>query len=167
MADDGLVSGAELGTLIDLHERQVRKLAERGVIARYPGGRYDAPAAIVAYVRHLREMAGGRASADGADLVAERAKLARQQTIKTRMANEVTRGELIPVAAVTSAIVELIELSKARLRRVPAKVAKTDGKLKAAIEDAIVEALEDLTPTRVQEKLGRPEGAEEDADPEG
>lgn len=163
MADEGLVSGAELGTLIDLHERQVRKLAERGVIERRPGGRYDAPTAIVAYVRHLRETAAGRKSDDGSDLVAERSKVAREQAIKLHRVNARESGELVPAAAVTSAVVGFVELSKARLGRVPAKVAKGDGKLKAAIEDAITEALEDLSLTRVQEKLGA-KGADEEED---
>lgn len=52
----------------------------------------------IAYIRHLREMAAGRAAAGDLDLATERAMLAREQRIKIEMQNAVTRGELAPVA---------------------------------------------------------------------
>lgn len=52
----------------------------------------------ITYIRHLREMAAGRAAAGDLDLATERAMLAREQRIKIEMQNAVTRGELAPVA---------------------------------------------------------------------
>lgn len=156
--DDGLVSGVKLGGLIDLHERQVRKLGEKGVIERIGRGRYDPAAAIIAYIRHLREEAAGRASdasrESGLDIVFERARDAKERADGRAMANAVSRRDLVPVGDVTTAVVNLITLSKARLNTVPARVAGMDSKLKARIRAAIDEALEELTLARVQESAG-------------
>ena len=157
-ADDGLVSGVELGELIDLHERQVRKLAERGVIERLGRGRYDPAKAIVAYIRHLREEAAGRASdgsrAIGLDIVSERARLAKENADMRARRNAQEAGELVAVTLVTQAVVNLIAMSKAHLLKVAPRIAGRDAKLRARIQEAIEEALEELTLARVEESTG-------------
>ncbi len=54
----------------------------------------------ITYIRHLREMAAGRAASGDLDLATERALLAREQRVKIEMQNAVTRGELAPVALI-------------------------------------------------------------------
>ncbi|WP_051975386.1 terminase small subunit [Cupriavidus necator] len=53
---------------------------------------------LLAYCGHLRETAAGRASEEeGLDLIAERARLAKEQADRIALQNEVTRRELAPV----------------------------------------------------------------------
>lgn len=51
----------------------------------------------VAYIRHLREQAAGRAATGDLSLATERARLAKEQADKVAMQNAVTRNELAPV----------------------------------------------------------------------
>jgi len=50
----------------------------------------------IAYIRHLRERAAGRAAAGELDLAGERARLAKEQADRVAMQNAVTRNELAP-----------------------------------------------------------------------
>lgn len=54
----------------------------------------------VAYIRHLREQAAGRAAAGDLDLATERARLAKEQADRVAMQNAVTRSELAPVSLI-------------------------------------------------------------------
>lgn len=54
----------------------------------------------VAYIRHLREQAAGRAASGDLDLATERARLAKEQADKIAMQNSVTRGDLAPVVMI-------------------------------------------------------------------
>lgn len=54
----------------------------------------------VAYIRHLREQAAGRAASGDLDLATERARLAKEQADKVAMQNAVTRGDLAPVVMI-------------------------------------------------------------------
>jgi phage terminase Nu1 subunit (DNA packaging protein) len=152
---------------LDVSEETVRQLKQRAVIPGAPRGQMDLDLCRVAYLRHLRERAAGRASEasedDGFDLVSERARLAKEQADHWATRNAQIRGDLAPPADITLAVRGLIELSKARLMRVPAKVAQGDGALRTLIADAIEDALSDLTRTRVEEEAAtRPGGDGED-----
>lgn len=157
---------ADVASHLDVSDRTVKDLRQRGVLSAAARGQMDLDACRIAYIRHLRERAAGRASDDaddeGLDLVEQRARLASEQADHYAMRNAQSRKELAPLANTTSAVVGLIEVSKAKLLRVPAKVAKGNGKLKAEIADAIEEALEDLSVTRVEEQAR--EGADLDAE---
>lgn len=54
----------------------------------------------IAYIRHLREMAAGRAATGDLDLATERAGLARAQRERIEMQNAVTRAEFAPAALI-------------------------------------------------------------------
>lgn len=162
-----MATQADVARHLDLSDRSVRDLKKRGVFGADGRGQMDLDACRIAYIRHLRERAAGRASddaeAEGLDLTAERARLAREQADHFAMKNAKARGELVPIADFTAAVLSVIETVKARLARVPAKVAKSDGKLKNRIADAIEDALDELSLTRVEEELGG-SADEEDAD---
>lgn len=99
MEPDDLVSAAEIGTWTDLHERQVRKLAEKGVIQRDGKGRYRLQATVRTINIRAREQAAGRLGGDDGDtpdLPHERALLARAQREGQVMRNAIMRAELIP-----------------------------------------------------------------------
>ena len=65
----------------------------------------------VAYIRHLREQAAGRAASGDLDLATERARLAKEQADKVAMQNAVTRGDLAPVVMIE----EVLTKAAARL----------------------------------------------------
>ena len=65
----------------------------------------------VAYIRHLREQAAGRAASGALDLATERARLAKEQADKVAMQNAVTRGDLAPVVMIE----EVLTKTAARL----------------------------------------------------
>ena len=159
---------AEVAVHLDLGEEFVRKLKLQGVFSAAARGQMDLDACRVSYIRHLRERAAGRASdeadAEGLDLVEQRARLASEQADHYAMRNAQVRRELAPVADVTSAVIGLIETAKGRLARVPAKVAKANSRLKGEIADAIEDALEDLSLTRVEEQAGSDGRGEEPDD---
>lgn len=54
----------------------------------------------IAYIRHLREIAAGRAALGDIDLATERALLAREQREKIAMQNAVARKEYAPVIVI-------------------------------------------------------------------
>ncbi|KAA0582699.1 hypothetical protein [Azospirillum sp. Sh1] len=160
-----MATQAEIAAHLDLTDRTVRDLKKRGVFNADRRGQLDLDACRVAYIRHLRERAAGRTSdeaeAEGLDLVAEKARLAKEQADHYAMRNAEKRGELVPVADYTAAVLSVIEMVKAKLLRIPAKVAKTDSRLKDRIADALEDALDELSMARIAEERG---GADEDDD---
>lgn len=105
------------------------------------------------------------ADADGTlDLQAERARLAKEQADSQAMDNAERRRELASLPDMTAAVVGLISLVMSRLSQVGAHVSKGDTKLRARIETAINDALEELSVTRVEEAMGG--GLDEDEAPD-
>ncbi|MCW2242793.1 hypothetical protein [Azospirillum canadense] len=162
-----MATQAEIAAHLDLSDRSVRDLKKRGVFHADARGNMDLDACRVAYIRHLRERAAGRAS-DAADdekldLTAERAALARVQRERIALDNAETRKELVRIGDYTAAVVSVLEMAKAKIMRVPTKVAKSDGKLKARIADALTDALSELSQSRIIEELG---GSDDDDEPD-
>jgi hypothetical protein len=154
-----MATQAEVAEHLDLTQPAVAKLLAAGHLPAAEGrGNLDLEACRVAYIRRLREQAAGRASegadAEGLDLVAERARLAKEQADAQSMKNARERGELVLAQPYTDAIIGLIEGCKARLARMGASVAKGDAGLRVRIDAAVEDALEELTITRVQESAG-------------
>jgi phage terminase Nu1 subunit (DNA packaging protein) len=166
-----MATQADVADHLDLSQQAVAKLVSAGVLPKAEGrGSLDIEACRVAYIRRLREQAAGRSSEgadeEGLDLVAERARLAKEQADAQAMKNAEARGELVRAGPMTDAILGIIEVSKSRLAKVGAAVAKTDAGLRVKIDAAIEDALEDLSMTRVQEAAGGGEDEEADADTE-
>lgn len=83
---------AAFGDLVGITQPAVSELVRRKILR--DGATADEW--LLAYVDHLREMAAGRGGESGAELTAERARLAHEQADKIAMQNAVTRGELAP-----------------------------------------------------------------------
>ena len=116
--DDIEVTAPELGDWLGLTDRSVRDLAADGTIPRSRRGRYPLKAGVRAYCAHAREVAAGRASQNGElDIVAERARLAKEQADKLEMENAAARGELLPRADVVSALQAVFARCRARRSR--------------------------------------------------
>lgn len=140
---------------LDLSQQAVSKLKNAGTLTTGPGrSGYDLDDCRVAYIRHLRNSAAGRDSTRIGSLEAERARLAAAQAEAAERKNARDRRELVPLLDVTNAVTGLIEVVKGRLMQVPARVAKGDIGLRGRIESAVVDALEELSMTRVEEVTG-------------
>lgn len=148
----------EVAEHLDLSDRSVRDLVKRGVFSRDGRSQMDLDACRVAYLRHLREVAAGRSSMEaddeGLDLTAERARVAREQADALAMKNARMRGELIPASEASAAMLTVIKTAQSKLGRAHLKVRGVDEETKQRIADAIAEALEELSMTRVEEELG-------------
>lgn len=83
---------AAFGDLVGITQPAVSEMVRRKILPDGAAG----DEWLLAYCDHLREMAAGRGGESGAELVAERARLAREQADKIAMQNAVTRGELAP-----------------------------------------------------------------------
>lgn len=162
-----MASQADVAEHLDLSDRSIRELRDKGVFRDNGRGQWDLQECRIAYIRHLRERAAGRVDengddADGFNLKRERALLIREQRERVAIANAKERGELVPLADFNAAVLSVIALVKGRLLRIPAKVAKADSALKARIADAVDDALGELSMARVEEALGEGDGEEAD-----
>ena len=159
---------SEVAEHLDVSEETIRQLKRRGVLHSAARGQMDVDSCRLSYIRHLREQAAGRrsdaADAEGFDIVKERARMAAMNADRAEMRNRELRGELVPVSAVTSAVVNLVELCKAQLMKIGSRVAGGDARLRVRIEKAVEDALEELTLTRVEESTGRDDSGDEDAE---
>lgn len=91
---DAKMRQAEFAGLVGISQPAVSGLVARGILLAGMTGRQM----LFAYCGHLRETAAGRSSEDSElDLVAERARLAKEQADRIALQNEVTRRELAPV----------------------------------------------------------------------
>jgi len=140
----------EVSRHIGVSPKYVQDLINEGIIERKGRGEYDLDVCRDAYIRKLREAAAGRASSGDLDLVAERARLAKEQADAKEMENAVERGDLVYIEDVAKQIENQLTKARTRLLAVPTKVAPeahasaTVREVQALIEDAIVEALNEL-----------------------
>lgn len=156
----------QVATLLELSERQVYELAKRGTIPRAERGRYDLIACVRAYVRHLREVAAGRASDDGrSDIVAERARLAAAQADQYELKNAQLRGDLVPADDIESASVAIHSAVQRRLLAVPrnaAPLVAVENDARACeniIREHIEEALEEIADLQLEVEAPETDGA--------
>lgn len=109
-----------------------------------------------------RQMPGGGADGD-IDFDTERARLTKEQADSKAMDNAERRRELVSRPDITLAFASVIALAVSRLQLVPDLVAKGDTKLRARIELAMTDALDELSMTRVEEAMGGAADDEEEA----
>ena len=143
----------EIAAHLDLSSRSFSELRSKGII---PAGERDMDVCRVAYIRHMREMAAGRIKAPEANgLDVQRTRVAEAQAEELERRNAMARRELVPVEPVTAAMLTMIEVTKAKLKRVPAKVSQGDAALRSRISKAIEDALLDLSATGAAAVLER------------
>ena len=155
---------ADVAWLVSMSDSWVRDRMQAGEMPR-PGE--TAEQYVEAYLDYRMRKRGGDGESDGLNLEAERARLTKEQADKTAMDNAERRQELASLPAMTSAVATVIELSLARLMRVGAIVAKTNVALRERIDNAIRDALEELSMTRVVELAGGDFDDEEQAEGDG
>jgi len=141
----------EVASHLDLTDRAVRDLVARGVFPRAKGT-LALEACRVAYIRHLREIAAGRRSDDdeSLDLVAQRARLAKEQADEKALTNAQLRREVVPSDDVERGYITLATTISQRARAIAPAIcedlaAESDpAKCELLVETAIDDALSEL-----------------------
>lgn len=125
MAPDDLVSAIVVAEWLGLHERQVRKLAEQGVIERDGRGRYRLQESVRRASVHSREAAAGRgpSSGTGPDLATERALLARAHRLAQERTNRIAVGKLFDEATIFAVVGSLLSAVRGAMLGLPSRAA--------------------------------------------
>ena len=147
---------------IDLNEPTRPQIAAvLGISSRWVGerrSRGELPADGATLLENIEMWAQSKYGIDGAqddlDLESERARLAKEQADSKAMDNAERRRELASLPDMTGAVVSVIALAVTRLQQIGVAVANGDHKLRARIETAINDALDELSVTRVEEARG-------------
>lgn len=168
MEDNRDVTAQELSEWLGVSDRVVRELAQRNIIPQSKRNRYPLKASVTAYCNQKREVAAGRAPSGDSDLdlVAERARLAKEQADGQEIKNALARSEVVPAADVEKVWGQLIDRFRVRLLAVAPRVAPrvaplikpshTVAEIEALIADAINEALAELSRTEVDSEDEEP-----------
>ena len=132
-----------------------------GVSSRWIGelrSKGDLPPDGASLMENLEAWAQSKYGIEGAqdalDLDAESARLKKEQADSKAMDNAERRLELASLPDMSGAVIGVIALAVGRLTQVGTIVAKGDHKLRARIDVAINDALEELSVTRVEEARG-------------
>lgn len=117
---DAPISQAEFAQIVGISEARVSTLISEGVLVKGD----SAHGWLLGYCERLRDMAAGRASVGGLDLVQERAALARSQREAQDLKNAVARGEFAPIGLLadvlgeaSSAVVDRMDQIEGQLRK--------------------------------------------------
>ncbi len=117
---DAPISQAEFAQIVGISEARVSTLISEGVLTKGD----NAHSWLLGYCERLRDMAAGRASVGGLDLVQERAALARSQREAQELKNAVARGEFAPIGLLAdvlgqaaSAVVDRMDQVEGDLRK--------------------------------------------------
>lgn len=117
---DAPISQAEFAQIVGISEARVSTLISEGVLTKGE----NAHSWLLGYCDRLRDMAAGRHSAGGLDLVQERAALARSQREAQELKNAVARGEYAPIGLLAdvlgqaaSAVVDRMDQVEGDLRK--------------------------------------------------
>ena len=130
--------------------KYVGDLIADGTFEKKPRGQYDIDECRNAYIKRLRENAAGRAASGELDLVAERARLAKEQADAKEMDNAIGRGDLVYIEDVAKQFENMLTKVRTKLLALPTKIAPechasaTMLEVQSLIEAGIVEALHEL-----------------------
>ena len=146
---------AEVATHLDLSLARVSQLKSAGILPDAKRGKHDLDAVRVAYLRHIREIAAGRGSKDGAvDLVAERARLTKAQAEKAERENAVAEGRFLARDKFHFMVTSAFARVRAKMLALPSRLAPllapamTPAAAQAMLKDAVYQALNELGSTR-------------------
>lgn len=148
--------------------QRLQQYQQKGIIKRYEVGKVDLIEVAGDIIEHQRRIITGRQTEDGAapsdqlDFNVERTRLTKEQADKTELEVRRMRGELVPVAALKSALMLQDIAVKDRLLAVPMSAAEraynasVTDKVQGIVdvyEREIRDALNDLASTEVVEAV--------------
>lgn len=154
------VTQGQFGKLVGMSQQAVSELFRRHIL------RDGAPvgAWLKAYCEHLRDMAAGRGGEGGADLVAERARLAREQADRIAMQNVERREELASTQVLESVLVLAGAHASRILGTIPAELRTQLPVLSNDDISAVVAIVGKACSIAASMRLGDIEHASEDTD---
>lgn len=135
-----------------MSERRFRELLDAGIFEKQPKGKYDPDVVRVAYIRHLREAAAGRAR-DTLGNNKDRIDAANAEMAEMDLAER--KHELIRADDVEAALTDAIANMKAKLLSLPNTIApivkpESPDEAEKIIREKVNEALEEIARVDVQ-----------------
>lgn len=155
-----LYTAKAISVLLDMTERNVRKLRAKGIIHEAKPGLYELTPTVNAYINYLRG-----ADADADDYTAQRARLAKAKADAAEQENRLRGKELHETDEIEKAISVLITNLRTRALALPAKltpsIVQLEGdknKIYDLLQTSIEEMLEEMSHYETAFEL--PEGEE-------
>ena len=143
-----IYTAAAVARRLDMTERNVRLLRDKGVLTEYKPGLYDLQAATVQYINFLRQK--NPEAEDKVDYNTERAKLVRAKRESEELELQVRKNELHTTEDIEKALTDVLVNFRTKLMAIPAKLSPIMAKKKDQTEifklmkTAIDETLEEL-----------------------
>lgn len=144
-----MYTAAAVARRLDMTERNVRLLRDKGVLTEYKPGLYDLPTVTVQYINFLRQK--NPEAEDKVDYNTERAKLVRAKRESQELELRVRKNELHTTEDVEKALTDMLVNFRTKLMAIPAKLSPIMAKKKDQTEifrllkAAIDETLEELS----------------------
>ena len=144
-----LYNTATIARFLDISERRVRQLREKGVLQEARPGLYDFIEANHAYINYLRKR--NPESEENIDYNTERAKLVRAKRLNEEFDLKVKEGQLHYAEDIERALSGVLINFKTRLMAIPAKLSpalakkKDQAEIFKLLQGQIYEALEELS----------------------
>lgn len=143
-----MYTAAAVARRLDMTERNVRLLRDKGVLTEYKPGLYDLQTATVQYINFLRQK--NPEAEDRVDYNTERAKLVRAKRESEELELQVRKNELHTTEDIEKALTDVLVNFRTKLMAIPAKLSPIMAKKKDQTEifklmkTAIDETLEEL-----------------------
>lgn len=152
------VSAETAADHLDMSVSRFNELVRQNILPREGRAKFDLDAVRVAYIRHIRDVAGGRKSdSDAPELTAERARLARAQASKAEIELAELEKLLVPAQDVEKAWISLASSFRSRMIALPGKFAHqcaamtNAAEVEALLRESIYEALNELSQTSINQ----------------
>ena len=133
---------------LGIDQAVLSRLIKESILDKQDRGKYDVDAVRLQYLKHIRNLAGN--NNNNLELGAERARLAKEQADAKEMENAVERGDLVYIEKVAEQFEQQLTKARNKLLAAPTKVAAeahaaaTVKEVREIIEEAIIEALDEL-----------------------
>ena len=158
-----MYTAAAVARRLDMTERNVRLLRDKGVLTEYKPGLYDLQTVTVQYINFLRKK--NPEAEDKVDYNTERAKLVRAKRESEELELQVRKNELHTTEDIEKALTDMLVNFRTKLMAIPAKLSPIMAKKKDQTEifklmkAAIDETLEELSDfDRITKEGGEDEG---------
>lgn len=116
---------AEAARHLFLSERRLKELIDQGVIGRADRGSYSLDGVRENYLKHMREVAAGRAQTGELDPAQERARKDKELADKTAIQNDLLRARVVLVDDVLTVLAQQIANLRTRILALPTKLSAT------------------------------------------
>jgi hypothetical protein len=152
VGDPVLVNATSLGEHLDLTPQRIVQLAEGGIIARRPDGRFDQDACRISYLRWLRDPARRQIRSEAAAAHIQ----AKTEMLQIKLAEK--RRDLVRRDEANELLDEAVGITLTHLSGWPARIAGNDLALRRRAEALLVELRRDIARAceRMADERGEP-----------